>query len=94
MYAAAVCLTQWLAPHAMIYDLSLLVIPAVLLWEHAPDHRYRWRSLFAGVWLALLFSGPLTYLQSAVLQLPFVLQISVPVWGMAFYQVYRQLQRD
>ena len=76
----------------MIYELSLLVIPAVLLWEHIPDLRYRWRGLFAGVWLALLFSGPLTYLQLAVLQLPLALQISVPIWGLAFYQAYRHLQ--
>ena len=31
LYAAAVCFTQWVIPHAMIYDLSPLVIPAVLL---------------------------------------------------------------
>lgn len=76
----------------MIYELSLLIIPAVLLWEHSPNLRYRWRGLFAGVWLALLFSGPLTYLQLSVLQLPLALQISVPIWGMAFYRAYRQLQ--
>jgi hypothetical protein len=38
-FAAAVVLTVYLTPHAMIYDWSILLLPALLLWEHAPAAR-------------------------------------------------------
>lgn len=88
LYAGMMGFLIWIAPHANIYEMSLLLIPAVLLWEHRPDLRSGWRAAFILLWLAFLFSGPLTYVQLEVLRLPFAMQISVPVWAMAMYLAY------
>jgi hypothetical protein len=76
-FAAAVLLTLWISPYAMVYDWSILLIPATLLWQHVPAQRPRWRVLFAAVWLASLVSGPLVRGQLAVF--PAAVQLSVPV---------------
>ncbi|MCX6032329.1 MAG: glycosyltransferase family 87 protein [Chloroflexi bacterium] len=75
-FAAATCITLWITPHAMIYDWTLLLIPAVLLWQAAPEQRDRWTALYAPLWLVSFVSGPLTRGQLAVL--PIAVQISVP----------------
>lgn len=85
MFGAAIALTLWLTPHAMIYDWALWLIPALLLWEVLPQYRDRWRALFAGVWLVTLLSGPLTVAQLRVL--PFALQLSVPVLALVLYRL-------
>jgi hypothetical protein len=75
-FAGAVLLTLWISPYAMVYDWSILLIPATLLWRHVPDERPRWRVLFAVIWLVSFVSGPLVRGQQAVL--PFSIQLSVP----------------
>jgi alpha-1,2-mannosyltransferase len=89
LYAAAICLTMWLTPHAMIYEWTLLLIPAVLLWQEAPELRDRWRPIFALIWLAALVSGPLTLGQR--LLLPIAAQVSVLALGVAVYLTRREL---
>mgnify|MGYP000854126847 CR=1 FL=1 len=88
LYAGMMCLLIWTSPHANIYEMSLLLIPALLLWEHRPDLRLGWRRIFVLLWLVFLFSGPLTYMQLEALRLPFAVQISVPVWALAMYVAY------
>ncbi len=83
LFAAAIALTLWLTPHAMIYDWSLLLIPAVLLWQQLPGLRERWQLLFAAVWLATLVGSSLTAMQLRAL--PVAVQVSVPVLGVALY---------
>lgn len=77
-YSAAVALTIFVTPHAMIYDWALLLIPAILLWQEKPELKPYWVVTYAIMWLATLLSGPLTYLQLQFL--PVALQISVPVY--------------
>ena len=36
LFAGAIGLTLWITPHAMIYDWTILLIPAVIFWEKAP----------------------------------------------------------
>lgn len=86
-FAAALVLTLWLTPHAMIYDWTLLLAPALLLWEQLPQYRERWRAVFALVWMAAFFSGPLAYVQLRVL--PVAVQVSVPLLAYALVRVYR-----
>jgi len=88
-FAAAICLTLWVTPHAMIYDWVVLLIPAVLLWQQKRQLREVWKPLYASVWLVGLLSGLLTILQLKVL--PFAVQISVPVLLLAMYLAYRWL---
>lgn len=78
-FAAAVALSLWLTPHAMIYDWVLLLIPGLLLWQTYPMQREHWRPLYALLWLATLVSGSLTYLQLQVL--PVAIQLSVPAFA-------------
>ena len=89
LFAGAICLTLWITPHAMIYDWTILLIPAVLFWEKRPDCRGLWKVLFALIWVATLLSGPLTFAQSKIL--PFAVQVSLPVLMFALYNAYRNL---
>jgi hypothetical protein len=86
-FAAAVCLTLWVTPHAMIYDWVVLLIPATLLWHTYPQHRERWRGHFASLWIATLFASPITYLQLQVS--PAAMQISIPYLTLTLYRLQR-----
>ncbi len=88
-FAGATVLSLWLTPHAMIYDLALLLIPAWVLWYADKGLQHRWRALFAVTWLAVLLSGPLTHMQLQVA--PLALQVSVPVLAWVYLRVYRSL---
>jgi len=89
-FGVAVVLGLWLTPHAMIYDLTLLLIPAMILWYELPGWRDRWRPFYALVWLATLISGPLTHFQ--LLWLPAAGQVSIPVLTMAYREAYGRLR--
>jgi hypothetical protein len=88
-FAAAICLTIWITPHAMIYDWTLLLIPAILLWQSRPRLKQFWTATFSIIWLTTFLSGPLTYLQLQVL--PFALQISVPIFLFIIINTIQQL---
>jgi hypothetical protein len=89
LFAGAICLTLWVTPHAMIYDWTILMIPAVLFWEKRPDGRGLWKVLFALIWTATFLSGPLTFAQLKIL--PFAVQVSIPVLMFALYNAYQNL---
>ncbi len=75
-FALAVLATPWLTPYAMVYDWSILLLPAALLWRERPADRPRWLLLFALIWLAALVSEPLV--KGELLVSPIALQPSVP----------------
>jgi alpha-1,2-mannosyltransferase len=81
LFGAAICLTLWITPHVMVYDWSLLLIPAVIFWEKVPGERPRLTKVYALMWAAALLSGPFTIAQVALL--PFSLQISLPVYAIS-----------
>lgn len=89
LFAATVCLTIWISPHAMVYDWSILIISAILFWRAFPNLRVIWKSLFALIWIAMFLSGPLTLLQQKIF--PFALQISVPVFFYSLVVCFRSL---
>jgi alpha-1,2-mannosyltransferase len=88
-YAAAISITIFITPHAMIYDWALLLIPAILLWQEFPALKQYWKVIFGILWLVTLLSGPLTYLQLQVF--PIALQISVPLYLFLLMNGYRTL---
>jgi alpha-1,2-mannosyltransferase len=90
LFASAICLTIWITPHAMIYDWSILLIPAVLLWRSYTDLHPLLKSLYAMIWLVTFLSGPLTYLQMKIL--PIALQISIPVFFFVLLTIFRVLK--
>ena len=89
-FAAAICITLWVTPHAMIYDWAVLLIPAILVWQAAAEHLRYWIVPLALLWLAAFLSGPLTRGQLAVL--PAAVQISVPALLAAFWLAQRVLR--
>jgi alpha-1,2-mannosyltransferase len=90
LFAAVVCLTLWVNPHAMIYDWAVLLIPAVLLWQQMPNLRGAWKVLFASIWLVTFLSSILTLAQLKFL--PFAVQVSVPAYLIVIYLGYRLLR--
>lgn len=78
LYAGAICLTIWITPHAMIYDWSILVIPAILFWQALPQQKPFLKTMYALVWIAMFLSTPLTLAQLKLL--PFAIQISIPIF--------------
>ncbi len=92
LFAGAICLTIWITPHAMIYDWSILLIPAILLWREFTGLKPFWKTLFALIWLATFLSGPLTVMQLKIL--PVAIQISVPVLGFVLFMIYQKIRQN
>jgi hypothetical protein len=90
LFAGAICLTIWITPHAMIYDWSILLIPAILFWQALPQLRALWKPLFALVWIATFLSGPLTLAQLKIL--PMAIQISMPILFLVYLTIYQQIK--
>jgi hypothetical protein len=80
MFPAAVFLSLWASPHALVYEWALLVAAAVVVWERFPDRRDAWVCLFALAWVALAISTPLAKSQIAA-GWPVAVQVAVPVLG-------------
>jgi hypothetical protein len=89
LFGAAICLNLWITPHVMVYDWSLLIIPALILWDQCSDEHPTLIKIYALVWLAAFLSGPLTMAQLKLL--PFSVQLSIPVLGLALFKLVRLL---
>ncbi len=89
MFGGAVCLTLLVTPYAFVYDWTVLLLPAALLWQ---QQIRGWREAFAIVWLATFLSIALTFIQLSVLS--FAVQISVPALAIAMILLYTKLNRE
>jgi len=89
LYAAAICLTIWITPHAMIYDWSILLIPAILFWRVRPELKILWKPLYGLIWIAAFISGILTYAQLKIL--PVAIQLSLPVLFLVYLEIYKNI---
>jgi hypothetical protein len=89
VFAGTICLTIWITPHAMIYDWSILIIPAIIFWQTLQQIKPLLKSLFALIWIATFVSGPLTLGQLKIM--PVAIQISIPVLFFVLLTIYRQL---
>ncbi len=56
LFAGAICLTIWISPHAMIYDWSILIIPAIIFWQAYPDLKPLLKTMYALIWIATFLS--------------------------------------
>jgi alpha-1,2-mannosyltransferase len=81
MFPVAVFLSLWVSPHTLIYEWALLVAAAVVLWERLPARRDAWLWLFALAWAVIAVSTTLTLVQKRFLELPVLVQVSIPVLG-------------
>jgi hypothetical protein len=87
IFAGAICLTIWITPHAMIYDWSILIIPAIIFWQAFPHLKPLLKTLYALIWVATFLSTPLTLAQLNFL--PVAIQISVPILFLVYLTLYR-----
>lgn len=92
VFAGAMCLTIWITPHAMIYDWSILLIPAILFWQEFRALQPLWKSLYFLIWLSTFLSGPLTVLQLKIL--PVAIQISVPTLFVVLLTIFQTIKRN
>lgn len=81
----------WCIPYIMVYDWTLLLIPAILFWTKDGSRKPVWKVLFAIFWIAALLSSPLTYLQLKAI--PFALQLAIPALFFGCYIIYKALMR-
>jgi hypothetical protein len=93
MFPAAVYLSLWASPHALVYEWALAVAAAVVLWEKFPASRDAWLCIFALAWLALAVSVPLAHGQIRA-GWPVAVQVGVPVLGLAGWLAARELARS
>ncbi len=91
LFAATICLTIWITPHAMIYDWSILLVSAILFWQSLPELKSLWKSLFALIWIATFISGPLTFMQLKIS--PIAFQLSIPVYLFCLFFIYQMIKR-
>lgn len=92
MFPIAVFLSLWASPHALIYEWTLLVAAAIVLWERLPQGRSVWLCLFALAWIALAISTPLAVVQ--IKHLPIAVQVSVPVLGVVGWLAAKELAKN
>jgi hypothetical protein len=92
LFAGAICLTIWITPHAMIYDWSILLIPAIILWQARPGLRELWKPLFVLIWIVTFLSGILTYAQLNIL--PRAIQLSIPFLFWVYLEIYKNLNKS
>jgi hypothetical protein len=93
MFSAAVFMSLWASPHALVYEWALLLAPAVVVWERVPDSRDVWLCLFALAWVVLAISTPLAKNQMAA-HWPVTVQLAVPVLGVVGWLAARELVRS
>ena len=94
MFPAAVFLSLWASPHALVYEWALVVAAAVVLWERLPASRDVWQCLFALAWVGLAVGVPLAHTQLDTLKWPVVVQVAVPVLGLVGWLAARELARS
>jgi len=86
-FAGALCLTIWITPHAMIYDWSILLIPAFLFWQARPNLLSLWKPAYGLIWIAAFLSGPFTYGQLKIL--PIAFQASIPTLFIVYLAILK-----
>lgn len=79
----------WIVPYIMIYDWTLLLFPAILLWKHYIDLRPLLKACASVIWISSFISVVLTKAQ--LLFLPFAIQLSVLGLGFVIITIYTSL---
>jgi hypothetical protein len=82
--------TIWITPHAMIYDWSILIIPAIIFWQAFHQIKPLLKTMIALVWIATFISTPLTLAQLNIL--PFAIQVSIPILFIVYLTIYQQIK--
>lgn len=90
LFPLAVFLSLWASPHALIYEWTLTLAAAVVLWERLPQRRDVWLCLFATAWVVLAVSTVLAKVQID-LGSPVAVQLSIPVLGWVGWRAAREL---
>jgi hypothetical protein len=89
IFAGAIVLTLLVTPHALVYDWTILLIPAILLWMERPADRAFLTQAYAAIWIVIWFAGPMTSAQLYFSDHAF--QASIPVFGVVVYKLWRRM---
>lgn len=89
LFAAALLLTLWATPHAMIYEWAVIAVPWVVLDRYTPGG-WKWPVVVA--WLALAGGTELGMAQAHLWGEPIVM-VSAPALGWAGWQAVRRLSQ-
>jgi len=89
MFASSILLLVWCIPYIFVYDWTLLLIPAILLWNNLGQFRSTWRVVFSILWIAGLIESPLAYLQLKLF--PIALHVGIPALLLSIILIYRIL---
>lgn len=87
-FAGAIVLTLLVTPHALVYDWTILLIPAILWWNERPDDRGLLTPAYAAIWVVIWLAGPITNAQLLVWDR--ALQTSIPVLLVVVYKMWRR----
>jgi alpha-1,2-mannosyltransferase len=93
MFPVAVFLSLWVSPHVLVYEWSLLIASALVLWERFPERRDAWLCLFAMTWAVLAASTPLAKVQIDFLKTTGTVQLAIPIMGIVGWLAIRELAR-
>ena len=92
-FAAAVVLSFLVTPYALLYDWALLLIPAILLARHLPEHDDHWKLAYSVLGTAAYLGKPLMEIQLE--HLPFAFDPMVPaLLGVSLYLFARLSATD
>jgi hypothetical protein len=64
IYGGLIYFTLMASPHALVYEWTLILIPAVIWWREYPQNRDRWLLLYTIPWVVLLVGTQATKFQS------------------------------
>jgi len=92
LFSLSVVLSLWMSPRAVVYDWTLLLIPAVILATQRMDLKDTWLGLGGLVALAATISVQLT--QTQLNSLGWAVQIAVPVLALGAVGVGRALNAN
>jgi alpha-1,2-mannosyltransferase len=91
-YSLLIFMTLWASPHAMVYEWSLLLIPAWLLWQRFPNLRSKLFIAYAMVWIASFLSSPLAKLQFQACG--WAIQVATPIYLGATIAILRWIRSE
>jgi alpha-1,2-mannosyltransferase len=91
-FGAAVALTLWATPHALIYEWLLFVIPAVLWWKSLLHVRARMMVSFAVMFILSLLGPPLAQFQ--LVQFGYAMHPSVLMFGWIGWESWKWFRQS
>lgn len=86
IFAVTLIWMIWSMPYINIYDWTILLLPALILWNQLKPFPYTLRTTFILLWIATFLSNSLAFLQIKLFGFGF--QISIPIFFLTILCIY------